>query len=282
MTTLLVIGAGQMGSGIAETAIWAGWQVYLTDMASDSLSRGVAGIEKRLLRRGEKNPADSTRVAEARQRLTPLPPGSAWPAVDLAVEAIIEEETAKRQLMETLDQALPDTAILASNTSSISITRLARATGRPDRVIGMHFMNPVPVMELVEVIEGAETSPETTRRVMAWAEELGKTPVPVKDYPGFIANRILMPMINEAIFALQEGVATPEAIDTIMKLGMRHPMGPLQLADFIGLDTCLAILEVLYRGFGDPKYRPAPLLRQMVDAGHWGRKTGRGFYTYPA
>lgn len=280
MPILLVVGAGQMGSGIAETAARSGFDVYLTDALADGLEQGMAGIASRLQRAVDKQKLTADEMQDTLARLHTVASATELEQADLVVEAISEDEAPKRLLFQELDRHFGRETIFASNTSSISITRLARVTSRPEQFIGMHFMNPVPVMTLVEVIRGALTSQETVDQVMAWAHLMGKTPVEARDFPGFVANRILMPMINEAIFAYGEGVAEKEAIDTVMKLGMNHPMGPLTLADFIGLDTCLAILEVLYEGFGDPKYRPAPLLRQMVDAGLYGRKSGRGFYQY--
>ncbi len=276
---VLVVGAGTMGNGIAHVFALAGWTVTLVDAQAPALEKALATIRGNLERQAKKGTVDASQVEPTLARITTA--AAIGPvAADLAVEAVSENPVVKFAVFEALDRALPPGAILASNTSSISITELAARTGRPDRVIGMHFMNPVPMMELVEVIRGHATSDATTTAVMEWSRALGKTPVEVNDYPGFVANRVLMPMINEAIFCVMEGVATPEAIDTVMKLGMAHPMGPLTLADFIGLDVCLAILEVLHRGLGDDKYRPAPLLRKMVAAGYLGRKSRRGFYEY--
>ena len=279
-----VVGAGQMGGGIAQVAALAGKNVALFDVSSEAVAKGLKGIEKSLSRQVEKGKLTAEQAAAVRSRITAAPDlpalGRGGFDADLVVEAILENEAQKRPLFATLDRELRPEALLASNTSSISITRLAAATKRPERFIGMHFMNPVPVMTLVEVIRGAATSDETAAAVVALATELGKTPVECRDFPGFVANRVLMPMLNEAMFAVHEGVATADAVDTIMKLGMNHPMGPLTLADFIGLDTCLAILRVLHHGLGDDKYRPCPLLVQMVDAGWLGRKSGRGFHRY--
>lgn len=275
-----VVGAGQMGNGIAHVAALAGLDVVLTDIADDLVERALGIIGKNLARQVAKGVIDEDQAAAAKARIrggTGIEPHADR---DLVVEAIVEDYGVKVELFAGLDKAVGAQAILASNTSSISITKLAAATSRPDRCIGMHFMNPVPVMKLVEVIRGIATSNETFSAVEALATTMGKTPVEVNDYPGFVANRVLMPMINEAIYAVHEGVGTAEAVDTVMKLGMNHPMGPLTLADFIGLDTCLAILRVLHDGLGDPKYRPCPLLVKMVDAGWLGRKSGRGFYTY--
>jgi 3-hydroxybutyryl-CoA dehydrogenase len=269
-----------MGAGIAHVAALAGKRVVLVDVTPDLAGKGLRGIEKNLARQVEKGKVAALDRDAALTRIFATADLSRLAEAGLVVEAIVENEAVKRDLLARLDALVPPLTILATNTSSISITRLAAGTRRPERFIGMHFMNPVPVMALVEVIRGIATSDETTEAVLALAKDLGKTPLLCRDFPGFVANRILLPMLNEACFAVHEGVATPEAVDGIMKLGMNHPMGPLALADFIGLDTCLAILRVLHQGLGDDKYRPCPLLVQMVDAGWHGRKTGRGFYRY--
>ncbi len=275
-----VIGAGQMGAGIAHVAALSGRDVVLADVSADLAGKGLAVVRKNLGRQVEKGKITPQAADAALGRIVPSGDVSDFAEADLVVEAIVENEGVKRELFARLDGLMKPGAILASNTSSISITRLGAATKRPENVIGMHFMNPVPVMQLVEVIRGIATSDETTAAVVAAAKEMGKVPVECRDFPGFVSNRVLMPMINEAVFAVHEGVATPDAVDTIMKLGMNHPMGPLTLADFIGLDTCLAILRVLHQGLGDDKYRPCPLLVQMVDAGWMGKKAGRGFHRY--
>jgi 3-hydroxybutyryl-CoA dehydrogenase len=277
-----VVGAGQMGSGIAHVAALAGKSVTLVDVTDQLLDRALKGIERNLGRQVEKGKVTAEARDAALARISTATSVDAFGDADLVVEAIVEDEGVKRGLFERLDALVPQGGILASNTSSISITRLAAVTRRPEQVIGMHFMNPVPVMALVEVIRGIATSDATAAAVVAAAREMGKTPVECRDFPGFVSNRVLMPMINEAVFAVHEGVATPDAVDQILKLGMNHPMGPLTLADFIGLDTCLAILRVLHQGLGDDKYRPCPLLVQMVDAGWLGKKSGRGFYRYAA
>src|SRR5213596_3172445 len=278
--TVGVIGAGTMGNGIAQVFAQAGFSVRLVDVAPPMLDRARATIEKSLSKFVEKSKLTAADRDAALARLTASTSLDALSEADYVVEAIVEDADAKRALFARLDSMIKPHVILASNTSSISITMLGAATKRPDRVLGMHFMNPVPLMTLVELIRGQATSPESMRVASQLCATLGKTAVEAADYPGFIANRILMPMINEAIYALMEGVGTADAIDTVMKLGMNHPMGPLALADFIGLDVCLAILNVLHDGLGDPKYRPCPLLRRMVAAGQLGRKSGQGFYAY--
>ncbi len=280
MQKIVIVGAGTMGNGIAHTAAATGFATTLIDVNQQILDRATRTISANLQRGVDKGKmsADEKEAVLGRIRVSSDVADAA--DADLVVEAIIEDVAAKTSLFQKLDEITRPECILASNTSSISITKIGAVTKRPDKVIGMHFMNPVPVMTLVEVIRGIATSDETYKRVEELAKQMGKTPIEASDYPGFIANRVLMPMINEAIFALYEGVATPEAIDGVMKLGMNHPMGPLTLADFIGLDVCLAILRVLQEGFGDPKYRPCPLLVKMVDAGWLGRKSGRGFYSY--
>jgi 3-hydroxybutyryl-CoA dehydrogenase len=275
-----VVGAGTMGNGIAQVFAQAGHDVWLQDVSPTARDRGRTAIEKSLAKLVEKGKLSAEAPAETLGRLQFVQDLTALRAVDYVVEAIVEDECAKRTLFSELDRITRPDVILASNTTSISITLLGASTTRPARVLGMHFMNPVPLMPLVELIRGQATAPETMAVAVGLCKELGKTGVEAADYPGFIANRILMPMINEAVFALMEGVGTAEAIDTVMRLGMNHPMGPLTLADFIGLDVCLAILDVLHDGLGDPKYRACPLLRRMVAAGHLGRKAGRGFYSY--
>jgi 3-hydroxybutyryl-CoA dehydrogenase len=280
MKNVVVIGAGTMGNGIAPTAAAAGLAVTLVDINDELLQKAMSTIAANLQRgvdKGKMTAAEKVAVVGRIKTATDL---GAIAFADIVVEAIVENLGAKTDLFAKLDAVAQPECILASNTSSISITKIAAVTKRPDKVIGMHFMNPVPVMTLVEVIRGIATSDDTYQRVESLAKQMGKTAIEVNDYPGFISNRVLMPMINEAIFALYEGVATAQAIDGVMKLGMNHPMGPLTLADFIGLDVCLAILRVLEDGFGDPKYRPCPLLVKMVDAGWLGRKSGRGFYDY--
>ena len=280
MKQAAVVGGGTMGNGIAHVFALNGWSVTLIDAVPAALEKALKTIRANLERQAKKGTIPPEAVEETLARIRTAGDAQAAAGADIAVEAVSENPAVKFAVFQALDKALGPDAILASNTSSISITELAAKTGRPDRVVGMHFMNPVPMMELVEVIRGHATSDATTSAVMELSRALGKTPVEVNDFPGFVANRVLMPMINEAIFCVMEGVATPEAIDTVMKLGMAHPMGPLALADFIGLDVCLAILEVLHRGLGDDKYRPCPLLRRMVAAGHLGRKSGQGFYDY--
>jgi 3-hydroxybutyryl-CoA dehydrogenase len=275
-----VVGAGTMGNGIAQVFAQAGFDVRLVDASAGALDRARATIEKSLGKLVEKGRLSADEREAALAHLTTGVNIDALSDVDYVVEAVFEDAQAKREIFARLDQLTRPDVILSSNTSSISITILGAATNRPDRVLGMHFMNPVPLMALVELIRGQATSAQTMMTATELCIRLNKTAVEAADYPGFIANRVLMPMINEAVFALMEGVGTAEAIDTVMKLGMNHPMGPLTLADFIGLDVCLAILEVLHDGLGDPKYRPCPLLRRMVAAGHLGRKSGQGFYKY--
>ncbi len=275
-----VIGAGQMGAGIAQVAAVAGFDVLLRDVEQRFLEKGMAGIKKSLEKLVEKEKLEAQAKDVALSRIKTTTSLEDFADCDLVVEAILENEAIKLELFTALGRIVKPSGVLASNTSSIPITLLATASGRSDRFIGMHFMNPVPLMTLVEVIRGHSTSDATTHLILEVSAKMGKTPVQCNDFPGFISNRILMPMLNEAIQCVMEGVATPEAIDQIMKLGMNHPMGPITLADFIGLDTCLAIMEVLHQGLGDDKYRPSPLLRKMVQAGKLGRKSGRGFYEY--
>ena len=277
---IAVVGAGQMGSGIAHVAALSGYPVTLIDVADAALENGRASIKQNLERQVKKGSITADARDAAIERITTSTSLDASSGAAVVIEAATERVDLKYRIFEELDRIAPPGAILATNTSSISITAIAARTKRADVVIGMHFMNPVPVMQLVEVIRGLATSDETTTRVLDLARAMGKTPVEVNDAPGFVANRVLMPMINEAVFCLMEGVGTAEAIDTVMKLGMNHPLGPLALADLIGLDTCLAILEVLHEGLGDDKYRPCPLLRKYVDAGWLGRKSGRGFHQY--
>ncbi len=275
-----VCGAGTMGHGIAQVCAQAGYEVIVREINEEALNRGISMIEKNLNRAVSKGKITEDDKKAIMGRIKGTTNLEDFADVDFFIEAVVELEDVKKEVFEAVDKIVRPEVILATNTSSISITKIASWTSRPEKVIGMHFMNPVPVMKLIEVIKGLQTTDETADLVVKLSEKLGKVPVVINDSPGFVSNRVLMPMINEAIFALYEGVGSPEDIDTIMKLGMNHPMGPLALADLIGLDTCLYILNVMYEAFGDPKYRPCPLLVKMVDAGYLGRKTGRGFYDY--
>lgn len=280
MERIMVIGAGQMGSGIAQVCAQAGYEVTLNDLKPEFVERGLGVIKKNLSRQVDKGRMTADELDEVLGRIAASNDLQDAKSVDLVIEAAVENMDIKTKIFAQLDVIAPEHTILASNTSSLPITEIAAATKRPEKVIGMHFMNPVPVMKLVEIIRGLATADEVYQTIEDITKKIGKVPVEVNDFPGFVANRILMPMINEAIYTLYEGVASKEDIDSVMKLGMNHPMGPLTLADFIGLDTCLYIMETLYEGFGDPKYRPCPLLRKYVKAGWLGKKSGRGFYVY--
>lgn len=277
---VMVIGAGQMGSGIAQVFATSDYNVILNDLDEKALEKGIAGITKQLSRSVEKDRLTQMEKESALKLLSVSTKLEDAVDCDLVIEAVVENMDVKKSIFKQLDEITPKTTILASNTSSLSITEIAAATKRPEKVIGMHFMNPVPVMKLVEIIRGLQTGADTYKTIEETTNKLSKVAVEVKDFPGFVSNRILMPMINEAIYTVYEGVSTIEDVDTVMKLGMNHPMGPLELADFIGLDTCLYIMEVLHEGFGDSKYRPCPLLKQYVQAGWYGKKSGRGFYEY--
>lgn len=279
--TIGIVGAGQMGCGIAHVAALAGFDVVISDIDAEILDQGLASVTRNLDRQIRRGTVDATERDTILGRINPSTHVKHHAGCEMVVESAVERLDIKGEIFRQLGTTCPDSTILASNTSSISITRLGKVSGRPDRVVGMHFMNPVPMMRLVEVIRGLDTSPETVETVNAVARTMGKTPVECADHPGFVSNRLLMPMINEAVFAVAENVATPYAVDEIMTLGMNHPMGPLALADLIGLDNCLSVMRTLHSELGEPKYRPCPLLIRMVDAGRLGRKSGRGFYTYP-